>query len=251
MTRLLITLIMMVATAAQIGAIDFNDESLNYRVTYKWGLIQKNAGRANLTLRRSGNDYHAVLTARSDPWADHIYSVRDTLRSHMTGADMQPLIYDKATHEAGKYSHDVIRYTYEGDMVTAECTRYRLDKKGRETASEISLEAPAPAVDMLSIYYFVRRLDYPRMTKGQHSYATIFSGKRKEKLTVIYDGTETLKVDGTSYFCYRISFTFTADGRPSSDPMTAWISTDADRIPVRVTGQLPVGKIHVLFTGKK
>lgn len=91
MTRLLITLIMMVATAAQIGAIDFNDESLNYRVTYKWGLIQKNAGRANLTLRRSGNDYHAVLTARSDPWADHIYSVRDTLRSHMTGADMQPL----------------------------------------------------------------------------------------------------------------------------------------------------------------
>lgn len=250
MTRLFITLIMLVATAAHISAIDFGNESLNYRVTYKWGLIQKNAGRANLTLKRNGDDYHAVLTARSDPWADHIYSVRDTLRSHMSGTDMHPVIYDKATHEAGKYSHDVIRYTYEGKNVTAECTRYRLDKKGHETASDISLEASAPAVDMLSIYYFVRRLDYSRMTKGQHSYATIFSGKRKEKLTVIYDGTETVKVDGTSYRCHRISFTFTAEGRPSSDPMTAWISDDNDRIPVKVTGQLPVGKIHVLFTGR-
>lgn len=250
MTRLLTSLIMLAAIAVNAVAIDFDDESLNYRVTYKWGLIQKNAGRANLTLKRNGNDYQAVLTARSDPWADHIYSVRDTLRSHMTGSAMRPVLYDKATHEAGKYSHDVIRYSYEGTDVKAECTRYRLDKKGNQTSTSIDLEAKVPAVDMLSIYYYVRQLYYSGMKKDQHTYATIFSGKRKEKLTVIYEGTETVKVDGTSYFCHRITFTFTAEGRPSSDPMTAWISADNDRIPVRVTGQLPVGKIHVLFTGR-
>ena len=33
------------------------------------------------------------------------------------------------------------------------------------------------------------------------------------------------------------------------DDMEAWISADKRRIPLRLEGKLPVGKVHCIFTG--
>ena len=40
------------------------------------------------------------------------------------------------------------------------------------------------------------------------------------------------------------------NGKKSSDDMSAWISTDSRRIPLRIEGKLPVGKIHILYDGR-
>ncbi len=249
--RILLITAMAAVSAVSLHAINFSNETLNYRVTYKWGLINKNAGTAKLTLTHDGHDlYTGVLTARSDRWADRIYSVRDTLISVMKGASMRPLSYEKKAHEDGKYSHDVISYSYTGDEVTAECIRYRLTKKGEESTNTIMLPAPVPAVDMLSIYYYVRLIPFEHMNKGEKCTASLFSGKRKEQLTVIYDGRKQITVDDKKYDTFQITFTFTTDGKTTSAPMTAWIMSDGSRIPVKVTGELPIGKVHVLFTGR-
>lgn len=251
MKRHIIFLILTAMTAVSLHAINFSHETLNYRVTYKWGLIQKNAGTASLRLDHDGGElYTGVLTSQSDRWADRIYSVRDTLISVMKGASMRPLSYEKRAHEDGKYSHDVINYSYSGDEVTADCIRYRLTKKGEESTNSIVLTAPAPAVDMLSIYYYVRLLPFESMKKGQITKASLFSGKRKEQLTIIYEGRQEITVDDKTYNTFRITFTFTTDGHTSSAPMTAWLMNDGTRIPVKITGVLPVGKIHVMFTGR-
>ncbi len=39
-------------------------------------------------------------------------------------------------------------------------------------------------------------------------------------------------------------------GKKTSDDMDAWISADARRIPVRLEGKLPVGKVHCVYTGQ-
>lgn len=46
--------------ANDIDVMKLPDEELNYKVLYKWGLIQKQAGIAKLKLR--GNDTHYVAT---------------------------------------------------------------------------------------------------------------------------------------------------------------------------------------------
>lgn len=248
--RILLTALTLLGTTCMPAhAFDFANEYLQYRVTYKWGLINKNAGTASLRLERNNNGtYNALLAARSDSWADHIYSVRDTLSSVMSDIDMRPLKYVKRAHEDGKFSHDEITYTYFGSNVHADCTRYRESKDGKITETTKQLDASVPAVDMLSIYYYMRQLNYDAMHNGQKTTATIFSGKRKETLTLTYNGIDTVNLDNTKYNCFKITFTFTSEGgKQSSSPMTAWIRTDATRIPIKIVGQLPVGKIQVLF----
>ena len=74
---LLLTTVLLACGMAR-GA-EFNNEDLHYVISYKWGLIHKDAGDATLSLRRHGANYNLKLTAKTKPWADRIYKVRDTL----------------------------------------------------------------------------------------------------------------------------------------------------------------------------
>lgn len=243
-------LALIVAAGISISAADIPDETLRYKVMYKWGLINSQAGNATLTLRTDGNTRKAVLTASSEPWADRIYKVRDTLLCTMEKGTMLPIRYEKIAHEDGKLGHDVIDYTRQGNHFTGLCTRFR-NKKGKISNDTIVLQADGTTVDMLSVYYYLRSLDFKSMSSGQSVTINIFSGKRKELLRLKYHGNETVKVDKTPYQCYRVSFTFTSDGKAkTSDDMEAWISIDEHRIPVKLEGKLPVGKIRCLYTGK-
>ena len=73
----------------------------------------------------------------------------------------------------------------------------------------------------------------------------------KELLKISYLGEVDLEVGDKVRRCYHISFSFTSDGkRKTSDDMEAWISTDGRRIPMRLEGKLPVGKVHCLLSGE-
>lgn len=225
-------------------------ESINYRVMYKWGLVNKQAGRVNLSTRRAdAGSIKAKLTARSEKWADAFYSVRDTLLGQMNIVTMEPSYYEKITHEGGEYKRDLINYTRRGNHVSAVCQRWKQKSKKQDlTRSEISLEAEGLTLDMLSSFYYMRSLDYAAMKSGDKKELTVFSGKRKERLTITYHGREDVKIDKTVYPAYKISFSFTGEGgKKSSDDMEAWISTATDRIPLKLEGKLPVGKVQCFY----
>lgn len=229
-------------------------ESIDYRVMYKWGLVNKQAGRVNLSTKRSGpNTIKALLTARSEKWADAFYAVRDTLLGEMNATTMEPSRYEKITHEGGEYKRDLINYTRSGNKASATCHRWKQKSKKKPlTESEITLEAEGLTLDMLSSFYYMRSLDYPRMKAGEKKSLTVFSGKRKETLTITYQGQETIEIDKIKYPCYKISFTFTGEGgKKSSDDMEAWISAAADRIPLKLEGKLPVGKVQCFYVRQK
>lgn len=239
------------AVAAIAFATEFADESLDYKVKYKWGLINKQAGHATLTLRNVGEDYIVKLTAASEPWADRIFEVRDTLNGVIVRDGLRSKYYEKIAHEGGEYKHDTVKFGYIGTKVTGDCRR-RVVKKGVERVNQqLSLEAEGTTVDMLSAFYYMRSIPYDKWRDGQSETITIFSGKRKEDLTIKYHGIETVKADKKEFRCYHITFIFTSDGgRKTSDDMDAWISADGRRIPVRMEGKLPVGKVHCVYSGQ-
>ncbi len=88
----------------------FDDETLKYVITYKWGLITKDSGDATLSLKNQGSKYYIQLTGKTKPWADGLFKVRDTLVSVMDKAKFLPLSYTKVAHEGDKYGKDVIEY---------------------------------------------------------------------------------------------------------------------------------------------
>lgn len=230
--------------------VEIADETLTYDVIYKWGFINKVAGYATMSLRSEGDVYQASLFAQNAPWANSIYMLRDTLYTTMTRDGLYPQRYVYIAHEAGKYKKDVVDFSRQGNEFSAVCTRLKRPAPGDPvTRSSIELEAQGMTVDMLSAFFYLRALDFASMPKGNSVTVNIFSGTKKELLTITYMGRQNIQLNDGKIATFYINFTFTRNGARSSAPIAGWISADSRRIPVKVEGQLPVGKVRALYTG--
>ncbi len=249
MRRIFILFLSLALSIMAVSAVDFQPETLRYKVMFKWGLIHKQAGTATLSLKKNPSGYVAQLTASSAPWADKFYKVRDTLNGTMTAREMLPILYEKIANEGNERKHDVVKYNYEAlPSVTAACTRVVFKKGELHLQDSRELQAEGEVVDMLSSFYFMRNLPYGDWAPGYKKTLTIFSGKQKEVLTIRYDGLEPLNFNGDNVEAYHITFLFTSKGgTKTSDSMEAWISADSKRIPLRMEGKLPVGKVHCIY----
>ena len=231
-----------------ISSMTFSNEALHYKVTYKWGLVDKQAGTAVLSIKPTASGYATKLTARTDPWADKFYRLRDTLIGS-TDKNLNPSIYTKIAHEKGKYDKDIVKFIRSGSNVKGKCYRYRVRKGGSKTDS-LTLNASGVTIDMLTAFYYMRSLNYADMNAGQTVDLNIFSGKKCERLHINYRGRETIEIGDTKVSTYRITFTFTMGSKKkSSDDMDAWISMDQRHIPLKLEGKLPVGKVRCFYTG--
>ena len=245
MKRLLSIRLLAVALALSAAiaahAYSLGNETLRYDIVFHWGLIWKHAGSATLSIKKSGQNYNASLSARTISWADKVYRVRDTLSCTML-PEIRPIVYRKASHEGKHSGIDIVRYSYNGNTSLAECTRIRPGKAN----NVVRLQANGQAYDMLSIFYHIRALDYKNMDKNKTYTTTVFSGKKKETLRIRLVGTENIELrDKSKHVAYHISFAFTTDGKKkSSDDMHTWISTDPSHKPLMMKGKLPIGEVR-------
>lgn len=246
---LVMTMLMMLVSSFHVSASGIPDETLHYTVSYKWGIIHKDAADATLTLRRKGDVYNIRLTAKTKPWADRIFSVRDTLSSEVAIHGFKPRSYIKTSHEGGRYERDLIRYSYAGSVVKGSAERVVVRKDGKRSTDSRALTASGTAFDMLSVFYYIRLLDFDKMKSGTLYKTTVFSGSKAETLTIRMIGKERLKLrDKSTREAYKLSFTFTSGGKKkSSDDIFAWISADSSHIPLYLTGKLPVGEVRVYY----
>lgn len=239
-------LFIVLLTAFMATARSFDNETLRYKVLYRWGLINKTAGHADIRMLPGGGDLcYAQLTAASEPWADKFYKVRDTLKTTMRRADFCPTYYEKLANEGNERKHDIVQFSRNGYTNTGECIR-KVWKKGKIFRDETrTLTAVGTTVDMMSSFYYMRNLPFEKWQTGHTVTINIFSGKQKEKLTFKYQGVENVKLGNKEYPCYHITFIFTGDNmKKTSDNMDAWISTADRRVPLRLEGKLPVGKVQ-------
>lgn len=245
-----VALVLLALAGLNAHAVDLPDEDLNYVITYKWGFINKEAATAVLSLRNDGGKYYAQLAAKTLPWADKVLCVRDTLKSTMLRKGILPKVYTKIAHEGTRFSDDVVTYEYNGNEVTGMVTREKSKDGGPVTHTDTVLHATGKTYDMLSIFYYLRTLDFDNMSPGSRLKVNIFSGSNVEQMTMTYVGEESAKVNNYTWDTYHVQFTFTRHGVESSSPMDTWISRDQYRIPVKLVGQLTFGKVHAFFNGK-
>lgn len=249
MRRLLFIIAATVLALTGLRANTFADETLHYKVMYKWGLINKKAGDVEIRLQNQGDKYLASLTAASAPWADRIYCVRDTLLSQIKKDGLKPIIYEKYAHEGNEDKYDRVRYSYQGARAIGDCYRLAF-KKGQLKRDETrTLEATGTTVDMLTAFYYMRKLPFHEWETGHVLSINIFSGKQKELLSIKYHGTEQVETDGKTHDCYKVTFIFTSNGKKkTSDDMFAWIDTTSG-IPIKLEGKLPIGSVRCYYTG--
>lgn len=242
-------LIFSLLLAVVMTAFSESTEKLNYVVTYKWGLIQKDAGDVEITKKPKGDGYELKLIAKTRPWADRVYKVRDTLTSVTGKNHYQPDSYTYIAHEKNKYRRDNIKFTHSPNGVKGFSEKYREKKNGDIYQSSQTLEGDSPVYDMLSVYFFIRDINYHTLKAGDKINATIFSGDKVEQLTVRCEGKEMIKLrDKTEREAWHILFNFTMKGgKKSSDDINCWVSTDEAHIPLLIVGNLPIGQVRVHY----
>lgn len=237
--------IFMCISVSASAETNFSNETLRYVITYKWGLIHKDAGEATMSLRNTGSTYNIKLVGKTKSWADKFYKVRDTLISVIKKDQFRPQSYTRIAHEGGKYAKDVIAYSYSGTNVNGKVNKFR-EKKNKITTSSFDLSATGPTFDMLSVFYYLRTLDPANLITGKKITSTLFSGSHAETVTIWKVGEGNVKMrNGTEREAWHLRFKFTSKGgKKSSDDIDAWISKDSQRIPLQITGSLPIGKVN-------
>ena len=243
---LICVMVLAVFMPQRVHAVNYTNEKLNYEIVYHWGMIWKHAGDATLSIKKTSNGYYSQLVGKTRSWADKVYPVRDTLKCTMNNS-LQPLRYEKLTHEKDYYAHEIVSFRYNYSHTTATGTRIRPGKPN----TQINLSAKCQAYDMVSVFYMLRNLDYAQTSVNKTYTTVIFSGKQKEYLTITFKGKETIKMrDGTKRDAYAITFKFTQEGgKKSSDNISAWLSTDSQHIPLMIVGKLPVGEVKCYYKG--
>lgn len=230
------------------------DETLNYQVMFKWGIITKDAGNITLTATPIDNDYfRATLTGRSAEWSDKFYTVRDTVEGTIMRNTLEPVYYEKIAHESGQFRRNVIVYDRSNpEEVTGASSLWRRTKEqGPIVQSHVSLTGTGLTLDMLSAFYYMRFIDYEAMRPGQTVVCDLFSADEgREVLTITYEGlVDNLLVGGNQYNCYLVKFSFSSrEGDRSANDIHAWVARDDNRIPVMLLGELPVGVIRCIYT---
>lgn len=223
-------------------------ENLTYDIIYQLGFLWKRAATATLQLTVRPNSYHSVMTARTLPFADNIFRVRDTLVADMhRNRDLLPIYYAKLADEGGTYRKDEVHYTHTSSSTTGKIRLYR---PKRNAVEDYTLTEPGIVYDMLSIFYVIRSFDFRAMTMNQLYKTKIFSGKSLEYLDIEYLGQEILKQNKKEYSTFKVRFRFyDTSGKKTSDNISAWISTDSQRIPLKVEGKLALGSMKAVYTG--
>lgn len=169
------------AIAPAIGAnVEFKNESINYKVMFKWGMVNKQAGHATLSIRNNGSQYITKLTAASESWADHFYKVRDTLNGIIDYAKFRPIHYERIAHEGSDHKHDTVNFSYVGAQVKGKCTRQKRDKKGNMVVDEKrELGAMGTTVDMLTSFIICANFPMTHGRKGTSLPSTFSAASAK------------------------------------------------------------------------
>ncbi len=201
----------------------------------KWEFIK--AGEATLAVRPAtrvdGTEaLHFVMKAKSLPYLDLFYKVRDRIDAYTDTAVTRSLLYEKKQRE-GK-THREIVVTFDWEKNQALYTNF-----GKPKAPISLMEG---TFDPLSAFFFVRTIP-PAVDLTVERPVT--DGKKNVIGRAHYVKRETIEVDGRSYDTFLIEPDIEHVGgvfeKSEDAKIQVWITADHRRIPVRIKSKVIVG----------
>jgi hypothetical protein len=213
------------------------------RLTYalKWTVIP--AGKAVLevhpmTAINGVPAYHFVLTAKSTPFIDRIYKVRDRIEGFVDTAMTGSMLYKKKQRE-GSVKKDVLV------VFDADSNQARYYKSGK-----IRKELPISVgtFDPLSAFYYTRSLELQENSVIQKP---VSDGKRWIIGKAHVVRRETITLDGgDTYDTFLVEPDLSHVGgvfeKSKDAKLQLWVTADQHRIPVRIRSAVVIGS----FTGE-
>jgi uncharacterized protein with HEPN domain len=196
-------------------------ENLTYNIHYGFLL----AGTTTLSLTdivyTKKEVFHASVTGQTVGLANIIYRVKDIYESW----------FDKETNLPYKQVRNVREGHYERYN---EVTYNRINNTVESKLSGVH-SVPEKILDLTSTIYYVRRVDFSKMNKGNVILVNMYFSDEIFPFRLIYMGTESISTKFGKISCHKIC-PIVEVGRifKRQDDLTIWFTDDANCLPVLV-----------------
>ncbi len=211
-------------------------EKLKYRMHY--GFI--NAGEIVMEVLDENkpiggrNTFHVAGTGYTKGSFDFFFKIRDRYETYIDEEAIIPWLFMRRVNEGGyKISQNQIFNHYKNTM----------DKDGK------IYDVPDGVQDMTSSFYYARTIDFSNAKEGDVFEFPCFVDDQVWPLRIKYVGRETIDSDIGEIRCIKFH-PVVQKGRifKKEEDMTAWISDDKNKIPVRAEAKIAVGSVKMDLT---
>ena len=215
---------------------------LNYNVHYHWGLIDVSIAHGLVTIeKKNGENFVGTLDGNSIPWNGRVFCVSDTLKAALT-----PNL-ERIDYVNGWYLKPKTNIYRSSQFDPNNPIFYKNIKgEGKLDASGETMEAIDITANMLSLFYYFRVLDFPKMKDGDVVAIPIQGAEGSQEVRVTYKGRSTFNVGDNHYQTYLVAFEFSYRGAMSGYTVETQISSES-RIPLRFSSSLPIGHVEMTY----
>jgi hypothetical protein len=251
MKKILILVFVMTTLSAVAGS--FGDgEQLSYGVSYRAALVP-NINVMNITLRTVAENiagvphYHIVGNGRTGGFVKGFFNLNDTYHSWL---DAQTLLPTRMTADVQEDSYRFrATYTYDWRAMSVSS----VIRNARWNADRFyTMPLTSNSGDALSLLYRLRDINIDTLAKGTRYPLDLVLDNTTKPIYYTYLGREDIKIRKVGTFhAIKIRCTMaTSDGATYEEGMelTAWVSDDANRIPLLIETPIRVGSVRVTIS---
>lgn len=219
-------------------------EKLQYRVHY--GML--NAAEASMEIKdevvyRNGRACYKVdIWGRSVGVFDLITRINDNWGTYLDTAAIIPHGFYRILEEGRYRKFEYVDFDHQkGEAITTI-----LDKKTKQPREKIVSKVPANVQDMVSGYYYIRTLDFSKLTPGEIITIDAFFDEEQYDLKIRYIGKESLKTKLGRFNTLVLQPLLPKNGLfTGEDAIKLWISDDSNKIPLKVKASMFVGAVEI------
>ncbi|MDA8728892.1 DUF3108 domain-containing protein [Flavicella sp.] len=211
-------------------------EWLKYRIHY--GFV--NAGYATLKVDEATDEQNELFHFVGKGWTVGItnlfFKVRDTYESFVDKESRHPKHFKRRVNEGGyKIRRDI--YFYPEKKIA------KVEDHKEKTIQEVTI---SKVQDLLSSFYLLRNSDVEQLQIGESLHLDLFFDSETYPFKLIYLGKEVISTKFGKVACYKMRPSVQS-GRvfKEKESLTLWISSDKNKIPIRIKASLKVGSIKV------
>lgn len=227
-----------------------NDESIQYKLVFKLGVIRGKVGEAILTNKKinSGQQYFSQLVFRTTGVGDAFYTLRDTFET-LYSSNRKPLRFEKRVNDKGYMVVDEVSFNHSSNLVRASVKSTANNSVSVDTVYTYNPKE-VEVIDLLSSLALVRALDLSNPSSFNGKKVMIPIGRSQALTTCKYAGTEQVKgPNGKKTDSVIVTLNIRDEAFASqNNSVTVWVSNDESKIPLKLMANLKVGKVAVEIT---
>lgn len=218
-------------------------EFLRYKIHYVWGMIQSDVGEARVKATRKkeppyGDHFHSVINGETYKFYDLFFKVRDLFEAKFNTTNGRPYYFHRDIAE-GRYRMKNT-YNYNNDY----SIQARVQRK-KEPIVDTLIQASECTFDLVSLFYFVRNLDYSKVPIGVNQPISFAIDKEIFSVYYRYEGKEIKKIPGLGHFRTLKFAAKVISGEVFSgkSEIVLWVTDDNNKIPLLFETPIKVGTV--------